>query len=49
MFDQQYRLMDQTTGSIQDLSFTLDAAGNIDAIADAVNSTLSQVAFPGYL
>jgi RHS repeat-associated protein len=41
-YDLQYRLTDQTTGSVQDLSFTLDAAGNIDAIADAVNSGLSQ-------
>ena len=40
--DAQYRLTDQTTGSIQDLAFTLDAAGNIDAIADAVDSSLNQ-------
>jgi RHS repeat-associated protein len=41
-FDQQYRLTDQTTGTVQDLSFTLDAVGNIDAISDAVNVGLSQ-------
>jgi RHS repeat-associated protein len=41
-FDQQYRLTDQTTGSIQELAFTLDAAGNIDAIADGVNASLTQ-------
>jgi RHS repeat-associated protein len=41
-FDQQYRLTDQTTGSVQDLGFTLDAAGNIDGIADAVNAGRSQ-------
>ena len=41
-FDQQYRLTAQTTGTIQDLTFTHDAAGNIDAIADAVQSSLSQ-------
>jgi RHS repeat-associated protein len=41
-FDQQYRLTDQTTGTVQDLTFTLDDAGNIDAIADAVNAGLSQ-------
>jgi RHS repeat-associated protein len=41
-FDQQYRLTEQTTGSVQDLSFTLDASGNIDAITDSVNSSLTQ-------
>jgi RHS repeat-associated protein len=41
-FDQQYRLTDQTTGSAQDVSFTLDAAGNVDAIDDYVNSSLDQ-------
>jgi RHS repeat-associated protein len=41
-FDQQYRLTDQTTGTVQDLSFTLDDAGNIDAIADGVSAGLSQ-------
>ncbi len=41
-FDQQYRLTDQTTGSVQDLAFTLDAAGNIDALADGVSAGLSQ-------
>jgi RHS repeat-associated protein len=41
-YDQQYRLTDQATGPVQDLSFTLDAAGNIDAIANAVNTALSQ-------
>lgn len=41
-FDQQYRLTDQTTGSVQDLGFALDAAGNIDAITDGVNGGLSQ-------
>jgi YD repeat-containing protein len=41
-FDQQYRLADQVTGPVQDLAFTLDAAGNIDAIADSVNAGLSQ-------
>ncbi len=41
-FDQQYRLTAQTTGAVQDLDFTLDAAGNIDAIADGVNAGLSQ-------
>jgi hypothetical protein len=40
--DQQYRLTDQTTGKIQDLDFTLDAAGNVDAITDWVNTSLSQ-------
>ena len=29
-FDQQYRLTDQTTGSVQDLGFTLDEAGTYD-------------------
>jgi RHS repeat-associated protein len=42
VFDQQYRLTDQTTGSVQDLGFTLDAVGNIDAITDGVNGGLSQ-------
>lgn len=42
MFDQQYRLTEQTTGAVQDLSFTLDDAGNVDAIADGVNGGLSQ-------
>jgi YD repeat-containing protein len=41
-YDTQYRLTAQTTGSIQNLSFTLDAAGNIDATADGVDSGLSQ-------
>jgi RHS repeat-associated protein len=41
-FDQQYRLTDQTTGLIQDLEFTLDAAGNVDAITDGVSAGLSQ-------
>jgi RHS repeat-associated protein len=41
-FDQQYRLTDQTTGAVQDVSFTLDAAGNIDATTDGVNAGLSQ-------
>jgi RHS repeat-associated protein len=41
-FDQHYRLTDQTTGTVQDLSFTLDDAGNIDAITDGVNTALSQ-------
>lgn len=41
-YDAQYRLTNQTTGAIQDLSFTLDAAGNIDAIADGVNGSLSR-------
>jgi RHS repeat-associated protein len=41
-FDQQYRLTDQTTGAVQDLQFTLDNAGNIDAISDAVSASLSQ-------
>lgn len=41
-FDQQYRLTEQTTGAIQDLTFTLDAAGNVDAIVDAVNASLSR-------
>jgi RHS repeat-associated protein len=41
-FDQQYRLTDQTTGTVQDLAFTLDDAGNIDAITDGVSSGLSQ-------
>jgi RHS repeat-associated protein len=41
-FDQQYRLTNQTTGSIQNLTFTPDAAGNVDAIADAVTPSLSQ-------
>jgi hypothetical protein len=27
--DQQYRLTDQTTGTIQDIDFTLDAAGSV--------------------
>jgi hypothetical protein len=40
--DQQYRLTDQTTGTIQDIDFTLDAAGNVDAITDWVNTSLSQ-------
>jgi YD repeat-containing protein len=35
-FDTQYRLTAQTTGAIQDLAFTHDAAGNIDAIEDGV-------------
>jgi RHS repeat-associated protein len=42
VYDQQYRLTDQTTGSVQDVAFTLDAAGNIDAIVDGVNTALSQ-------
>jgi len=41
-FDQQYRLTDQTTGAVQDLAFTLDDAGNIDAIGDSVNVGLGQ-------
>lgn len=41
-FDTQYRLTDQTTGSIQDLDFTYDAAGNVDAIGDNVDSSLDQ-------
>jgi YD repeat-containing protein len=41
-FDTQYRLAAQTTGAIQDLGFTHDAAGNIDAIADGVDAGLSQ-------
>lgn len=41
-FDQQYRLTNQTTGTIQNVTFTPDAAGNIDAITDAVNPSLSQ-------
>lgn len=45
-FDQQYRLTDQVTAgggvTAQDLTFTLDAASNIDAIADAVDTTLNQ-------
>ena len=41
-FDQQYRLTDQTTGAVQDLAFTLDDAGNIDAITNGVSSGLSQ-------
>jgi hypothetical protein len=41
-FDTQYRLTAQTTGAIQDLGFTHDAAGNIDAIADGVDSGLDQ-------
>jgi RHS repeat-associated protein len=42
VFDQQYRLLDQTTGSVQDVAFTLDNAGNIDAILDGVNASVSQ-------
>lgn len=45
--DQQYRHADQTTGTIQNIDFTLDAAGNIDAITDRVNTSLSQ-AFSQY-
>ncbi len=41
-FDTQYRLTDQTTGAVQDISFTLDDAGNIDALTDGVNAGLSQ-------
>jgi len=41
-FDQQYRLTAQTTGAVQYLSFTLDAAGNVDAIDDGVSSSLDQ-------
>lgn len=40
--DQQYRLTDQTTGTIQDIDFTLDAAGNVDAVTlDAAGNTTS--------
>lgn len=45
-FDQQYRITAQTTSgggiTAQNLSFTLDAAGNIDAITDSVTTTLNQ-------
>jgi RHS repeat-associated protein len=41
-FDQQYRLTAQTTGSVQDDAFTLDAAGNVDAIADGADPSLDQ-------
>ena len=41
-FDQQYRLTGQDTGLIQDLTFTSDAASNIDAITDGITPALSQ-------
>lgn len=41
-YDQQYRLTDQATGAVQDLDFTVDAAGNIDAITDWMNTSLNQ-------
>jgi RHS repeat-associated protein len=41
-FDQQYRTTAQTTGTVQDLAFALDPAGNIDTISDAVDVSLSQ-------
>lgn len=41
-FDQQYRLTAQTTGAVQDEAFTLDAAGNVDGIADGVDPSLDQ-------
>lgn len=40
--DQQYRLTEQITGTVQDVTFTLDAVGNIDAIADGVTPGLDQ-------
>ena len=41
-FDQQYRLTDQSVGTVQDLAFTIDDAGNVDAVADGLNAALSQ-------
>jgi YD repeat-containing protein len=41
-FDQQYRLSGMTAGSIQDLGYTLDQAGNITAITDNLEPGKSQ-------
>jgi RHS repeat-associated protein len=41
-FDQRYVMTGQTAGSIQDLVYTLDSAGNIDAVDDDVDPSLDQ-------
>jgi RHS repeat-associated protein len=41
-FDADYRLTAQRTGGVQDLSFALDAAGNVTAITDGIDLARSQ-------
>ncbi len=41
-FDLDYRLTDLTTGTVQDLSYTLNAANNITAITNSLDSNRNQ-------
>ena len=43
IFDQDYRLTDQTAGTVQDISLGYDPADNITSLADVLDGTRSQI------